>query len=203
MNRIAAARPSSLLLALSLVAALCSGCAGGSGSSGFDMRPSLEDGQIDHVLEGGQCEPFGDAVLCPSDAEALPLPVPTATLPDPGNTVVRMETGLAGIDSLACVEPPCRIELQLSSSGLPSHAILQVATRNPSTPGMWHLSPALTPPYESNLIVEVSVPDGAAELQTAVLVYLTAVPLAEGDVALLADSGASLIFVSSPVSVLP
>lgn len=203
MNRIAAARPSSLLLTLMLVAALFSGCAGGSGSSGFDLSPSLEDGRIDHVLEGGQCEQLGDAVLCPSDAEPLPLPVPTATLPDPGNTVVRMETVLAGIDSLSCAEPPCRLELALSSSGLPSHAILQVATRNPSILGMWHLLPALPPPYESNLIVEVSVPEGAGELQTAVLVYLTAAPLAEGDIALLGESGASLIFVSSPVSVLP
>jgi len=36
-----------------------------------------------------------------------------------------------------------------------------------------------------------------------VLVYLTAAPLAEGEIALLGESGASLIFVSSPVSVLP
>ncbi len=200
MNRIAAARPS-FLATLALVAALLSGCAGGSGSSGFDLSPSLEDGHIDLVLEGRQCRQLGDAVLCPSDAE--PLPVPTATLPDPGGAEVRMETGLAGIDSLSCAEPPCRLELELSSSGLPSHALLQVAVRNPAIAGMWHVSSALPPPYEPNMVVEVSVPAGASELQMAVLVYLTAAPLAEGDVALLGESGASLIFVSSPVSILP
>jgi hypothetical protein len=50
------------------------GCAGGSGSSGFDIAEGLA---IERVTESGECEEFDGLLICPADA--VPLPAETAT----------------------------------------------------------------------------------------------------------------------------
>lgn len=201
MNRNFAARSSLLLLLFAWSCLVAAGCAGGSGSSGFDLSPSLEGAHIHDVLDERECQELNGVAICPTDQS--PLALPPATLPDPAESDVRLDTGLAGIDVLACPAAPCQVQLQLAAAGLPPGSILQVAVRDASSLGPWRLEPAVALATDRVLSSAIDVPDGVTSIQAAVLVYVGVEPLAAGELDLLSASGAALVFVSAPLSVTP
>lgn len=200
MNRILATRTSLLLLA-GWLAVVALGCVGGSGSSGFDLAPSLEDAHIADVLASRECREINGVAFCPTDES--PLPLPPATFPNPAEGDVRLDTGLAGIDSLSCAAPPCQLQLSLTAAGLPPDAVVQVALRDPAVLGMWRIEDAVHIAADRALTAAVDVQPGGTAIQAAVLVYVGVEPLAAGEIAVLSDSGAALIFVSAPIPLVP
>lgn len=82
-----------------LLALLLAGCAGGSGSSGFDI--AAENMAIQDALDSNQCEIFEGLTICPA-ASPPPRPTPTNTAPlatpseTPTETATPTRTGTRG-----------------------------------------------------------------------------------------------------------
>jgi len=119
--------PSILCLALAASVTLAA-CAGGSGSSGFDISPSREDRAIEVALEEQRCVDLEGFRICPAETTATERPVesPTAT---PTPTV--MPTSPAGETASPS---PTRNALETPSPTVPAN------TETPPAP-----SPTPTP----------------------------------------------------------
>ena len=96
---------------LLLLVALCCGwalsaCAGGSGSSGFDLAKA-ENNAIDRALESQGCEVNDGLTICASGA-AIPPPSDTPTLPLPSVTATptALATATATVSFPAVTETP-------------------------------------------------------------------------------------------------
>lgn len=195
--------PSSRLTAWALALGLAAAaCAGGSGSSGFELR--RENHAIDTVLDDGGCVDLDGFVICAADGEGFQsTPTPdgldnVATNLDPGNqTPCGPAVPESGTDLMLCFNP----------SGFSSATVFRVALRSVDPNGPWHLLPAPMEngnPSDPNFAVDIPLPpaDAAGEgVQIAVLVFFTDPGPLQEQVDTLGATGADFAFVSAELPV--
>jgi len=179
------------------------GCAGGSGSSGFDITPLAEDRLILQALAEGRCVDADGLPICPSDTDALALPAP---LDQPGLPLrdVSLSTGISGGASrcqvLVSDATACAVQVVFMTGGLPAGANVQVALRGVErtgeTIGLWEVGPATTLDGETTVATPVLVPVAYGRVQLAALVFLSSSPLSVGTIDRLAEAGADIVFVT-------
>lgn len=161
-------------LGMLLVAATLSACAGGRGSSGFDIS---ENAAIGRVIDTQQCVDHLGLTICPADSAqtpgitASPTPTPSVTpytptsatptptmsmsptaTPTPTRTPnlpPRVDTGLNDQTGIQCVQTvpggPCSVPLSFSTEGFPPSATFRVAARAIDPTGLWQLASAPLP----------------------------------------------------------
>lgn len=185
------------LLVLTLTTVLWVGCGGGSGSSGFDLR-AQEETAITTVLNERRCVALPETaqVICPLGTE---VPASPAT-----DVVVRTVSGL----SLSCARggSGCTLRMTLEVEGLgdgmPATSVVAVRRAGRAEP--WRL---LAPDQRLGAgeavdvtlalpEAEVRAPDGALELEVALLLFGEPPAPLPNPVETLAATGARAIFVS-------
>lgn len=189
-------------LAVALLLAVA-GCAGGSGSSGFDI--AAENVAIELALAGQTCEPVEALTICAADgAGAIP------GTPGPGMSPAMVETNLDRPDGQAPCSPAddrCRVEVQFSPSGFPPETFYAVAWREAAAPADWHLAPqpvGTGSPERPQFDASVEVPVDEAQVgavQIAVLIFLADPGPLPDRVRSLAETGADFAFVSRELAV--
>lgn len=205
-------------LALTFALPFCiAACAGGSGSSGFDIT---EDASIARALDAQQCVEFESLVICPAATEPLaptepPLPAPT---PSPaGGPTVTLTWDRGGTPDCSHGGPDalCDIGVLFSAAGLPADAEFRVAareidpsTQEPSRP-WWIGRPAeLLPTDSAQSEFAASVPavttseatSRGVVVQFAVLAFLNRPVLVPDHTEHLVTTGANYAFVTRGVS---
>lgn len=179
---------------LFLLLLLVAGCAGGSGSSGFDISPTRERENIDTAIRERRCVVEDGLSICPAGESFESIPsVPSGMDPSPalGLTIVPQQ-----IDINSCRAGICEVRIELVRQGLPTAARYQLAVRSASD-DPWNVGVSLaTDELDGGLDSEATVPEGSVSLEIAVLVYLSEEPIAPGTIATLHESGAELVFVS-------
>jgi len=206
-----------LWVALFGLAGLVAACAGGSGSSGFDVSPSAEEGAIVQALAEQRCVPGAGLTICPADGSAPAAATPPAgPPPSPSPTAPRVDTGLRSDAPLACVAMPggpCTLSVPFAPAGFPVTATYRVAVRPLDPTGRWAIGGA---PVEHGMpgspnfdgaagldAVALDGPEQRVPVQVAVLVYLAPPASVPAEVEHLADSGADYAFVTPRVEVAP
>ena len=95
------AHPMSWLVALAC-AALLAGCAGGSGSSGFDAALKAENDAIDRAVESQSCQVENGLTVCASDTSPTPSGSPT-----PSSSAAPTRSSTATLPpSFTATQPP-------------------------------------------------------------------------------------------------
>jgi hypothetical protein len=185
-------------------------CAGGSGSSGFDIRS--ENDAIQAALIGERCVQHESLTICPA-AEAGATPTATAT---PTSGVQQVEIDIDLRAPVLCAASPgggCAFVLPFAVSGFPADVAFRVAVRTVNPNGRWMISDVLTPsgpapggpaPSAFAAPVDISAPVSpccGTAVQAAVLVFhhpQTGVP---AEVDALVDTGADAAYVTEPFTV--
>lgn len=173
------------------------GCAGGSGSSGFDISPSAERVLIDRALDEGKCIGTGVSAICPIDKEDLLVPLPNH-MPGPVIEGVSLTTSTPIVDGFPCDVVDlvsCIIHIGLTATGLPEGSTLQVVWRQDDD-GPWLIRTEglpLEPEGRTDVIVELPV--ACTSIQVAVLVFVEGQVLAHGAIDTLTESRAPIAFV--------
>lgn len=136
------------------------GCAGGSGSSGFDIAESLV---IERVTAGGECEEFDGLLICPADAAPVPAgtPTPSPTVAPATDTPTASPTD--ALDVPTPVETPT----------LPEVPPTETATASPAPSG----APG-TPTVSGTAIPSPTTPPAMATVSATVTHTHTAAPSA-------------------------
>lgn len=166
--------PRGFWLGLLLAAVTFTACAGGRGSSGFDIS---ENAAIGRAIDTQQCVDHQGLTICPADhgetpvMTASPTPTPSVTpytptsatptptmsmsptaTPTPTRTPTiapRVDTGLNDQTAIRCVQTapggPCSVPLRFSTEGFPPSATFRVAARAIGPTGTWQLAPAPVP----------------------------------------------------------
>lgn len=190
------------LVGLCLVFAILSACAGGSGSSGFDVSPAAENEAINQVLAAKQCLPGEGLTICPANETAVDVPVPGATPAPQGVDVgTTVDTG----DFMSCGLSPeevCRLPVAVSVSGLTSGAAYQVAARGFDPLSDWIIaSPAtiINADIGATFTATIEVPGASLSLQVAVLVFVDGTGTSLGEIRTLAETDAGFVFVTVPI----
>lgn len=121
-----------------LCAALLTGCAGGSGSSGFDIV-AAENGAIDNAIGSGGCVVERGLTICAAAEGATPPPSPTPThtlLPSPTGTPAPIRSESA--TPLQRTATPTGTPFSLPSATRTGTRIAgsPTATRGPSQPSV-------------------------------------------------------------------
>jgi hypothetical protein len=186
-----------LLCALTLVL-LLSGCAGGSGSSGFDVSPSAENEAINRALLSRECQPGAGLTICPANEDALHVPGQEAT-PPLQDTQVSTDTNPA--DFIRCASGGaalCSIAVQVSAAGLPEGAAFQLAGRGLEPLSPWRIAePAAVAGGDPAIFSgHVEIPPSSVSFQVAVLVFVDGTGVAVGEINTLTETGATLGFVT-------
>jgi hypothetical protein len=179
-----------------LIAALCTaaGCAGGSGSSGFDVSPLTESQAISEAIDGQECVAFEERTYCASGVEA-----DTGTFQ---GAAVIIDTPP---DPLVCdgaaTPEECTASLAFHTEGFIIQNSLLAAVSD-SERGPWRLAPLtvaedVTGPRK----VTITVPgEPGAESPTPVIAAVLVYAVPPEDVpqtsARLADFGADAFYVS-------
>jgi hypothetical protein len=182
---------------------LLAACAGGSGSSGFDIVSGSENAAIQRALAEHRCITRQGLTICPANE----TPLPTST-PQPG-----VDTGTLDPNGTTCVEAPsntCSFALPFAPQGLPVSAIFRAAVREDAG-GRWRIGEALpssgtpsAPTFDAP--VTVAAPptgQGTATVQIAILAFLAPAASVPDTVDQLADSGADFAFVTPEVVLRP
>ncbi len=174
-------------------------CAGGSGSSGFDLR--LENRAIDTAVGDGTCVELDGFIICAADGEGFDGTTPTPEGPD--NVVTNLDPANQTPCGPALPAPGTDLTLCFNPSGFPPATVFRVALRSVDPNGPWQLLPE---PMRSGdlddrnfvLAVPLSPADAAGSgVQLAVLVFLDDPgPLPER-VETLGATGADFAFVSA------
>jgi hypothetical protein len=187
-----------------LLAFLISSCAGGSGSSGFDISPSAENDAINQALVSRECVPGEELTVCPANQTSLDVPAP------------GFPTGPANVDVSTIVDPEgatlcgntptgdCRIMVTVNVSGLPPDSAYQVAGRSATPLTPWVIddeATVLTGNGVTTFTATVAVPSTSLSLQVAVLVFIERSGTATGEIRTLTETGADLAFVTTPVTI--
>lgn len=215
-----------LRFAMILVGALLTGCAGGRGSSGFDVTP--ENAAITTALATRQCVEVDGLQICPANessgstpsasptpaasgtpaspppVSATPVPSPTAPRPLP-----RVDTTVTGTGPIDCIQEPngaCRFTLVFTPLGFPAAASFRVAGREPN--GLWQISTmpiptgdADTTTMEASVLVASTHGGPPSFIQFAVLVFQSPHEVLPLEVQMLAETGADSAFVTPTFSV--
>lgn len=188
------------LLALAMWA-----CAGGSGSSGFDVSPAAENEAISQALVQRHCQPGEGLTICPANEDSLDVPGQSPLPPLEGTNV---GTDANTTDVARCVaggEARCRIPVSVNASGLPPGASYQIAGRGLEPLSTWTISEPAVTVADGDLVTfngQIEVPSSSAAFQVAVLVFIDGVGTAIGEISTLTETGATLGFVSGPTPIL-
>lgn len=179
-----------------LLITILAGCAGGSGSSGFDISPSVENAAIDMALASGHCVTENETIYCPA-IEGSPT-IPPTPVHDPAVNGAYVQIGRGEVDITSCDNRGiCTLDVTLRLENLPSGSVYQIAVRSADPTHGWLLAPvAPAPSVDSTAREAVSVSADEARAQVAVLVYFDGVGSAVGEVATLAETGADAIFLT-------
>jgi hypothetical protein len=168
------------------LAGLLAACAGGSGSSGFDVSPSAEDGAIDQALAEQRCVQGDGVSICPADASVPAQATPPAgPSPSPSPAVPVVDVGLERDVPLSCttaVGGGCTMSVPFAPQGFPETATYRVAVRALEPKGAWviggvpveHGLPG-APNFDGATGLDRVPADGPAQqvpVQVAILVYL-------------------------------
>lgn len=190
-------RPSASLIAIAGACLAWLGCAGGSGSSGFDISPSAERVLIDRALDEGKCVGTGVGAICPIDKEDLLVPLPNH-IPGPAIEGVSLTTSTPVEDGFPCdlVDlVSCIIHIGLTATGLPEGSTLQVVWRQDDD-GPWLIrTEGLPLEAEGRTEVVVELPVACTSIQVAALVFVDGQVLAHGTIDTLTESRAPIAFV--------
>lgn len=185
-----------------LISAWLIACAGGSGSSGFDIS-FTESAAISEALMAQRCVEVTDTQLtvCPADVTS------------PSGGVGSVETGVDRSSALPCVPTDagqCGFVLPFMTEGLPPTSHYRVATRAAQGDAHWRMTPvaAATPmPGAPSFDVPVSferpidAPGASTAVQVAILVYLSEPDVLPNTVPSLVASGADFAYVISTIEV--
>jgi hypothetical protein len=193
------------LLAL-FITVLISACAGGSGSSGFDVSPSAENDAINLSLATKQCLPGEELTICPANETALDVPVPGAT---PAPEGVDVGTRIDSADFGQCANSTsaiCRIPVMVNVAGLTPGAAYQVAARGFDPLSSWVI--ADTPAFVADggltsFTSSIEVPRESLSIQVAVLVFIDGHGTTAGEILTLTETGADFAFVTAPALLPP
>jgi hypothetical protein len=206
-----------------LLAAVTAGCAGGRGSSGFDI--SAENSAIARALTTRECVEVPGLTICPAD-QTVPTPTPTATAAStpptptatpptpPGPTPTStpnpfpgIDTGLENVTAVACTLPQpgnaCEYNFTFTPHGFAPGTIFRTATRSSALGSLWQLGPdpAASGPGSPTLATVLALPQGA--VQFAVLAFAAAPTVLPEQFAQLSQTGADFAFVTAVLSVQP
>lgn len=186
-----------------LLATILAGCAGGSGSSGFDIAAGLENQLIDQALQEATCVAADQTTICPTDQATGATPGQPAGAPE-------ADSSLGGGFSVPCGPADsantCAVSIAFAPRGLPGDAAYHVAWREGTEPGAWTiLPPADVTTSPGPLIDAVArIPGATTEVQLALLAFFDApAEVPPGPVETLASTGADVLFVTPPVAVVP
>jgi hypothetical protein len=183
-----------------LLSALLAGC-GGSGSSGFDVSPLIEDEAISGALESGECGTHEGLEICPAVDSTGAIPGNPGPIATPERGVVF---DVPPEDGLACQQDAgdgCAFTLFFHSIGLPAEAAYRVAVRPVAPePGDWVVGADLVTAGSAERI-SIAIPPGATSVQVALLTFEGGNDAAPGGVRTLAETGASYAFVTGALEV--
>jgi len=193
-------------LTVAMLGWFAAACAGGSGSSGFDISPSAERAAIAEALGQSRCVESATLTVCPADE--IPGDIPSDL---PGGT--RIDTGVAGSETLPCLASDattgCDLTVPFAPQGFPASAEFRIAVRGANDGGQWTISAepqrdgtTSNPSFDAAVTVGPAPgePSPPADVQLAVLVFLEPPTTVPATVGLLADSGADFAFVTPQVT---
>jgi len=178
-------------------------CAGGSGSSGFDITPQSEDAAIAQAVSEQHCVTHETLTICPADAATLPT------------GAAHVETGLNDQLPVACATAAdrsgCTFTLPFMPIGFPANATFRVATRLLEPAGSWVIGAVpgangtpSAPDFEAPVDVQISSSTPSAEpIQLAVLAFLTPPASLPATVDTLAATHADFAFVTPELQLQP
>lgn len=185
---------------LALLPLALSACAGGSGSSGFDITPLSEDAAIVQALDAQDCVAYTSLQVCPLG----PLP---AHVDEPAPAFIDAELGRATM--IQCTpdagSSTCSFVFPFVPEGFPPTAVFRIAVRSTDPPGAWRIGavpPLPSAPSHPQVDAPVTIdalPNGVpagATVQVAVLVFLTPPERVPVEVAELTETGADFAFVT-------
>jgi hypothetical protein len=179
-------------------------CTGGSGSSGFDAFPSVEDRIIQQALDENRCVAGDGVSICPAGTDNLD---PTTPGIPPGRIAPSLDEGAvictSGSDRL------CVFQVPFTVSGFSPDAHFRIAVRTLDPNGNWAIGPELEPTvpssssFDAPVAVLVDVVDGTRPqtLQVAILVFSTPRAAVPAEVTELAMTAADFAFVTREISV--
>jgi hypothetical protein len=214
-----------------LLGALLAGCAGGRGSSGFDIN--AENAAIVTALATRQCVEVDGLMICPANESAAtppaasptptasptPLgptpasPTPARATPTPTATASspRVDITVSSAGPIACLQEPngaCRFSFAFTPSGFPPTANFRVAARDAVSNGPWQIGAvpiasddSEAPSLVASLVV-ASVQGGPPRMiEFAVLIFPVFSQFLPLEVQTLSETGADFAFVTPPLSV--
>jgi hypothetical protein len=188
-----------------VLAILLSACAGGSGSSGFDVSPAAENEAINEAIVTRQCLPGEELTICPANQTSLDVPAPG--MGNPGQEDVDVSTLVDPVEAAQCGaggEQVCDISVTVTVSGLPAGSAYQVAARSVTPLTAWVIdgeATVLSAEGTTSFTANVAVPATSLSLQAAVLVFVDRVGTATGEIRTLTETGATFAFVTAPVTI--
>lgn len=177
-------------------------CAGGSGSSGFDISSASELAAIDRALEQQQCVERKELVICPAKEGSPLVPRTPTQVPSPGPAnVPGIDTQLDHTISLSCGFVPesnsCSLSVPFTPNGFDASARFYVAVRPNREDALWTIhSTRASSDANGNFNTPLQVPAEGMEIQIAILVFTTEPGLIPDQVAELADSQANYAYVT-------
>jgi len=197
------------LLAASVLGLMA--CAGGSGSSGFDISAASEGAAIQRALDKQECLERKGLTICPA-TEGSPA-VPGSPTPAPSTTPGPMsspsiDTQLDHTTSLACSLIPasdtCLLSVLFTPRGFEPDAQFYVAVRTNEAGAPWTIN---TDGARSDALgsfdAPLQAPVQSMEIQVAILVFNTLPATLAIEVVELADSGADFAYVTHVLMLSP
>ncbi len=196
-----------LLLAATLTTMMA--CAGGSGSSGFDISSASELAAIDRALEERQCLERKDLIICPANEQSPLVPGSPTPVPSPGPaSPPSIDTLLDHTVSLSCGFVPasnsCNLSVPFTPNGFEASTRYYVAVRPNRDDAPWtiHSTRAITD-ASGTFHTPLQVPAEGMEIQIAILVFTTEPTSIPDQVAELADSQANYAYVTHVLMLSP
>lgn len=215
MTQLRRIRPWFASFAAAMLGACLWACAGGSGSSGFDGVRAAEVAAIDQALEDGNCVAHDRLTICPAREQCCPVPATPAEQPTPEPTAAppadatpQIETRLDAAASVVCaaIAPgdSCALSVVFTPRGFPPGARYFVAVRGNETDADWLVSPAEPAAATAGRFVSpATLAPNTTEVQLAILVFDNEPESLAARVEQLADTGATLAYVTHVLMVLP
>jgi len=187
--------------------AILSACAGGSGSSGFDINAATEPAVIQRVLDDRDCLVRRGLTICPAaeSGDSTPTaPTPSMT-PSPGQAP-RIDTQIDSTTALTCTpqtsDASCRLTVRFTTAGFAPDTIFVVAARGNEDGAPWSLYDT-SEAAPGDRVALVRVPLQGLEAQLAILVFATTPANLPDEVNELADSGAASAYVTQVLMLSP
>ncbi len=196
----------SLLLLLAASAAAFMACAGGSGSSGFDISAASEGAAIQRALDERRCLDRKGLTICPANEGVVAAPG-TPTSPTPVQTP-EIDTTLDHTTSLGCALQPadnqCDLSVQFTPHGFPEGAEFLIAVRSNEANAPWVISPQQARELGNGaLAAPLNIPVQGLEIQVAILVFESLPASLPTQVTELVETGADFAYVTHVLMLAP